>query len=143
MCQTWHALCYTGIGKLPVDLGLPVDMISKHLKNSKLRSSVLSYVVVNPPYDADDALVDQLLDLASEGEQKATYSLFQIAADKSGAEVILGNSEWIRMGLPTSEDTLRLMLVLFQHKKFRPTIASSKYFVKFLRSVVEETKVDT
>ena len=132
-------LCYTGIGKLPADLSLPIEMINKHLNNPKLQPSVLAYTLVNPPVDADDSLVDKLLELASEGEQKATYSLYQIAADRNGARVILENPEWIRMGLPTSEDTLRLLLVLFQHKKLRPAIADLKYFVKFLRSVVEET----
>ena len=133
------ALCYTGIGKLPADLSLPVEMINKHLKNPKLQASVLSYTVVNPPLDADEILIDKLLELASDGEQKATYSLYQIAADKNGAQVILGNPDWIRMGLPSGEDTLRLLLVLFQHRRLRPEIAQMKYFVKFLHSVVDET----
>lgn len=134
------SLCYSGLGKLPSDCSLPVEMVTKHLRSSKTQKSVLDYLIMNPQCEADDALVDLLLDLASQDVQKATYSLFQIAATSDGAAIIMDNRQWMRLGLPTSEDTLRLMLVLFQHKKLRSVIADSKYFIKFLHSVVSETR---
>jgi hypothetical protein len=61
-----------------------------------------------------------------------------IAKRKESAHVFLSNTTGLGMRLPTIIGTLRLFLVVFQHRQLRPQFLNSQEFVPFLVALCEQ-----
>ena len=113
--------------------------IKRHLKTKSLQSSVISYLILSPPLEIDEKLLDMFLTIAS-NDERGTLILLQIAQNEENAELILQNPEWMRLSLPTPQDTLKLLLVIFHHVNLRNQAAENQYFLKLLIAVVKKTQ---
>lgn len=122
-------------------LSPPFNHISKHVKSKSLQSTVLSYLVFHPPLEANSKFIQLMLDIATE-DKRGSFVLYQMAGDEEIASKLLENEDWIRMSLPTFEDTLKLLLVVFQHTNLREEVAQNRYFFKFLATVLKSKKVE-
>ncbi|OHT07105.1 hypothetical protein TRFO_05334 [Tritrichomonas foetus] len=119
-----------------------LTLIKRHLKSRALQSSVLSYLVLSPPLTVDSTFLEMLLTIAN-SDARGSYVLFQIAQKEENAEMLVEDAEnlgWLKMSLPTAEDTLKLLLVVFQHKNLRDSVAHTPHFLRLLLAASKKTK---
>lgn len=133
--------CYNSIKSYKY-LSPKISQIKSDIKKRKLQSTVINYLVLSPPLEIDEDLIDLLLVIANQDE-RGSLILFQIAETQENAELILQNENWLRMKLPTVDDTLKLLLVIFCHQELRQQTASNPYFFKFLHTAVKQESANT
>ena len=114
---------------------LPIDTMKVGLKVESVQPNILAFLLslpVDHPDLHNKILIDALVECAQTNE-KATVVLLQLATDKRNAGAILSNKDWTKKDLPTTLDTLRLFLVMFQHEDLRLLLISERRtFAEFL-----------
>lgn len=115
--------------------------VCSHLSIDILRNHVLSLLSLKKftiNEISECPLIEKLILLArNEKEIKANLILLQIADFEEFALLFLSNTKWMTYKLPTTNDTLRLFLVIFKHSSLRPELVKSPYFIVFLTSLFE------
>lgn len=133
--------CYNSIKSYKY-LSPKLNQIKNDIKKRKLQSTVINYLVLSPPLEVDADLIDLLLTIANQDE-RGSLILFQVAENHENAELILQNENWLRMKLPTIEDTLKLLLVIFCHPDLRLQAAENPYFFKFFNTAIKQESANT
>ncbi|KAK8881579.1 hypothetical protein M9Y10_004323 [Tritrichomonas musculus] len=133
--------CYNAIKSYQY-LSPKLSQIKHDLAKQKILSTVINYLVLSPPLEVDADLIDILLTIANQDE-RGSLILFQIAENEENAEILIQNEDWLRMKLPTIEDTLKLLLVIFCHQELRNQVSNNPYFIKFLQTALKQNDANT
>ena len=129
--------CLTEIATIIENQKVNSSLIKKHLKIDDIQQSVLSFLLVvktNLEYFRNQHLLSILINIAQR-DLKATLILMILSADTEIAKLMLDIEGWMLKKLPSTIDTFRLILVLFQHKSIRKRLSNSEEFPLFLQSV--------
>lgn len=124
---------------------LPINQILKHVRiNTITRGAVFKllilYAMSNPGSLFNSKLIQILMHYAKKS-LNASLILMTIAEDETCADLITSNGNlWLDKGLPEAFDTLRLFVIVFQHKHLRECLISNNKFVSFLNFVTNELK---
>ena len=112
----------------------PFEWIRVHFVNDELMPYVLSFLmVVHLEYEdlRDKVFVKALVRVAHES-RKGALVLMRMAQDRMISQHLVEDCTWMEEDMPSMIDTLRIFLVVFQHKSLRPMIASVPEFVVLL-----------
>ena len=121
-------------------VSIRIPIITKHLLVKNLQSNCLSLLLLVPPIEYDEELVRNLLNIATI-DKRAILVLCQMCENPELCIPFIENDEWMKSELPQYEDTLRLLLVIFQHKELRNSISQAPNLFFLLRAVVSIEKV--
>lgn len=126
---------------------LPTQQILKHIRiNSVVRGAVfkllISYAMIDPQTLEDSKLIQILIHYSTKS-LKASLILMTAAEDEGVAKMIVNNSNlWLDKKLPQAVDTLRLFMILFQHKRLQSKLVSDQKFIPFLNFITEDLQSD-
>jgi hypothetical protein len=134
--------CYNGLCALArknPDGILHMDVVSLHLVSEDTVESALSILSLKPVsprvFNESPQFFPNLIRAATKTVH-ATLVLMELAKSHSGALQILGDTQWLLLPLPQIIDTIRLFLVVFQHRSLRSRFLSIPQFVPFLQVLV-------
>lgn len=132
LMNVYNACC--GITSTVKRCVFPLQWIRVHFLNDELMPYVLSFLLVaNLEYEElrDNVFLKALVRVAHES-RKAALVLMRMAQDRIIAQKLVEDCTWMEEDIPSMIDTLRVFLVVFQHKSLRPMIADVPEFVVFL-----------
>ncbi|OHS95202.1 hypothetical protein TRFO_02137 [Tritrichomonas foetus] len=119
----------------------PFQYILEHFQHQSLQKSIVSLLLVVPLEGSklkDYGFIKSLVKIASENP-KALLVLFRLAESKSIAQILVEKDpSWMEKDIPNLIDTLRLFLVVFQHKQLRPFIATATEFYNLMLRLIDE-----
>ena len=134
------------IAKVYNEGALPIDQIRTHLRVKELQRPALSLLLTQPLAGEDccDRPLLQIICSLAERDDKATLVLMKSARDPVFADFLIDNANfWLCKELPTVVETLRLFLVVFNHKELRQALAETPEFVEFLKLATEQENSGT
>ncbi|OHT13218.1 hypothetical protein TRFO_16649 [Tritrichomonas foetus] len=137
LSSLYNSLC--GISVWVKRCDFPFSVAKKHLKNPELAPSVLSLFLIIPLRGKeleDRVMVKFLLKMAA-SNGRATLVLFKLAENEGVATILAEDPIWLSSDIPQIVDTLRLLLVVFQHRDLRLVIAQSIEFSDFLQRLLD------
>lgn len=139
---------------------LPCETIRNHLKDQYLCTSALELLLVskysldNDEEMADEGFIQSLLRIANNGSKLALLVLLRLARRNEVAEILVKKPAWMEKCKKVHQnasqeklltyvvDTLRLFLVVFNHKNLRDQIVRDNEFLIFLTILVETREPD-
>lgn len=142
------------------DCELPCQTIQTHLKDPNLCTPALELLLVskysidNEEEMADDTFLQSLLRISNNGNKLALLVLLRLAKRNDVAQKLIEKPSWMEKcknshhNAPPEKllhyivDTLRLFLVVFNHKNLREQIVSDNEFLIFLNILVETGEPD-
>lgn len=122
----------------------PFVHIKEHIMNPRLLPSVISLLlVVNLEYEElrDKVLIKRVIEVAKEKPQ-GTLVLMRLAQDRAIAQFLVESCSWMEQDMPDLVDTLRIFLVVFQHKPLRTMIAQTPEFIVLMKRLIEQKNQD-
>ena len=129
--------CLSTIAQHKDDIQVPLKQIKQHISDPDVQESVLNFLTVCPIFPfANGRLIKRLLTIAQDNVV-ATLILMRFAVDETVSQILVEDSRWMNADLPTPEDTFRLFLVVFSHKKLRSAIGKTPEFIPLLQSLVD------
>ena len=138
LMSVYNACC--GITANVKKCRFPFEWVKVHFAIDELKPYVLSLLlIVNLEFEElrDKVFVKSVVKLAHDN-RKGVLALMRLAQDKAIAQALVEDCNWMEEDLPTLIDTLRLFLIVFQHKPLRGMIASVPEFLVFLSRVTNE-----
>ncbi|EAY04676.1 hypothetical protein TVAG_474740 [Trichomonas vaginalis G3] len=130
-------ICLTEISKYYEQGTIDPLLIKKHLKSEDLHQVILSFLIMTKTdrsQFANQGLLSGLIKIAAHNIN-ATLVLMELATNPEIAQNLASLNGWILKKLPTVNDTLRLVLVLFKSKASRKILAQSEEFPQFLQLI--------
>lgn len=140
---------------------LPCQIIREHLKDQYLCTPALElllvskYAIDNDEEMANEGFIQSLLRIANSGNRLALLVLLRLAKNRNDvAQKLVEKPAWMEkckkahQNAPPEKvlsyvvDTLRLFLVVFNHKNLRDHIVSDNEFLIFLTILVETQEPD-
>ena len=118
----------------------PFEWIKVHFAIEALMPYVLSFLLIaNLEFEElrDKVFVKSVVRVAHEN-RKGALALMRLAQDKAIAQALVEDCTWMEEDLPSLIDTLRVFLIVFQHKPLRTMIAGMPEFIVFLSRLTNE-----
>ena len=122
-------------------VSFPFKYILKHFQHPELQRAIMCLLLVVPIKGdklKDVDFVKTLVQKAAD-DKTALLVLFRLAESKAISQILVEKDHsWMERDNPTLLDTLRLFLVVYQHKQLRPLIAMSPAFMHLMLRLVDE-----
>jgi hypothetical protein len=122
------------------NVALDLAAISNHLLDRKVADSVLYFLLKHRHIPVDEAVISALVSAAN-SNAKAALVLMSTARRIEYATMLLADSRWMALPLPTMTRTLQLFFVVFGYAKLRSTIQQCPEFPFFLGALCHAPKV--
>lgn len=142
LINVYNACC--GIASSVKRCKFPFVHIKEHILNENIMPSVISLLlVVDLDYKdlRDKVVVKNIMEVAT-ASPKGALVLMRFAQDHAIAQFMVESSSWMEKDLPSLIDTLRIFLVVFQHKPLRTMIAQTPEFVELMKRLIDEKNED-
>lgn len=139
LVKLYNSLCV--IANSVPDVIPPFEHIKHHVRIEDLQGSVLNLLLIVPLdfKESNDRVLLRRLFRAACNDNKGVLVLMRLAKDPVIAGTMVAEASWMEKKLPTMIDTLRLFLVVFQHKELRQAIGEDPGFIIFLNNLIDES----
>jgi len=122
-------------------LVLENSIVRRLISNETYGSSLVSIILRSSQLELKkDQISKDILDfliLFSQKSNKANFLLCLIADSPLGAELLIQDTRFLTLPLPSYSDTLRIFLVLNRNKNYRRDFASNKHFLFMFYQICE------
>ena len=125
------------------DTGYPVTSIVNHIQKRPLRSAAMSLLMRYPPPPDTKNMGDLLQSLlkVAEEDERATLILILLSMDETNAQILINNSQWMTLALPTPMDTMKLFCIILLHSGSRLSIMESPNIIDFFKNLLSINSV--
>lgn len=124
---------------------IPAEAIKEHIQNDYLAESVTSLLNNLPIHKyrelANSLFLKCLLKRAI-NNNSAMQALMRLAENAAVAKLLVRDPTWLNRELPSFEDTLSLLVVVFKHVEIRDKLARTLEFTEVLEKMVQTDEID-
>lgn len=133
--------CYstlTSITEKNKNVQVPSDKLSSHIIIPECTESVIDYLIVAPLCDSlNHAKIVKMIIKHAQDDMKYSLILMKYAENPMFATLLAQYTKWLAADLPTPRETLRIFLVVFQHKDLRELLIESFEFLELMQSLID------
>ena len=142
LIKIYNSLCI--IANAVPEVVPPFEAVKQHVRIPELQGSVLNLLLIVPlDYkESNDRVLLRRLFRAAEKDNKGALVLMRLAKEPAIASTMVSEASWMEKSLPTIIDTLRIFLVVFQHRELRQAIGEDPGFIIFLNRLIDEESGD-